>query len=73
MLTKCSETAFEHADSSANDKNPKPLLFFFSWSYMITTSQTSPYFVKKLRRSVSVMLEGNPPRNIYVSKTDIDR
>ena len=64
MLTKCSDTAFEHADSSANDKNPNPRLFFFSWSYIITTSQTSPYLEKKLRKSVSVMLEGKPPRNI---------
>ena len=64
MFTKCSDTAFEHADSSANDKNPKPRLFFFSWSYIITTSQTSPYLEKKLRKSVSVMLEGKPPRNI---------
>ena len=65
MLTKCSDTALVQADSSANDKNPNPRLFFFSWSYIITTSQTSPYLEKKLRKSVSVILEGKPPRNIY--------
>ncbi len=32
---------------------------------MITTSTTSPYREKKERRSVSVMLEGRPPRNTY--------
>ena len=31
----------------------------------MTTSVTRPYLLKKLRRSVSVMLEGRPPRNTF--------
>lgn len=40
-----------------------PLDFFFSWSYIITTSITLPNLVKKLLRSVSVTFDGNPPKN----------
>ena len=40
-----------------------PLDFFFSWSNMMTTSITPPKREKKLRRSVSVRLDGRPPRN----------
>lgn len=43
------------------NQNP-PLDFFFSWSNMITTSITPPKREKKLRRSVSVRLDGRPPR-----------
>ena len=64
-LTKWSATARAQADSSAKERNPNPRLFFFSWSYMMTTSTTSPYRVKKERRSVSVMLDGRPPRNTF--------
>lgn len=39
-----------------------PLDFFFSWSYMITTSMTFPYREKNVLKSVSVTFEGNPPK-----------
>ena len=52
-------------------RKPKPRLFFFSWSYIITTSQTSPYWEKKLLNSVSVMLDGNPPRKTCRIETQI--
>lgn len=39
-----------------------PRDFFFSWSYIITISWTFPYRLKIILKSVSVMLEGNPPR-----------
>jgi len=42
MLTKWSATASEQAVSSAKERKPKPRLFFFSWSYIMTTSTTSP-------------------------------
>lgn len=40
-----------------------PLDFFFSWSNIMTTSITPPKREKKFRRSVSVRLDGKPPRN----------
>lgn len=42
-----------------------PLDFFFSWSYIMTTSITLPKREKNDLKSVSVMLEGNPPRNTF--------
>ena len=61
-MTKWSATARSLAASVSNERNPNPRLFFFSWSYIMTTSQTSPYFVKKFRKSVSVMVDGRPPK-----------
>ena len=67
-MTKCSATARSLAASVSNERNPNPRLFFFSWSYIMTTSQTSPYLEKKLRKSVSVMVDGRPPKKTCTKK-----